>query len=147
MKITLRELRDIISEAVREEMIEEGFLDTLKRGVSTAALGVSIMFPSSVAANVPSGGSSYSAEEVPEEDCPFIIEDEDGKPHNFYLVTYARVDGKQYAAMESEEDELLYLFKVIITKDGVVIFESIENELEWEKVKNKVEEELESDKD
>lgn len=145
MKITLRELRGIIREAVREEMMEEGFLDTLKRGVATAAVGASLMFPSSAAANVPSSGDTYTAEEAPEEDRPFVIEDEQGNPHNFYLVTYVKVDGKRYAAMESDEDDLLYLFRVIITKRGDVTFRSIENDAEWEKVKEAVEEELGDD--
>jgi len=147
MKITLRELRSIIREAVREEMLEEGFLDTLKRGVATAAVGASLMFPSSAAANVPSGGDTYSAEEAPEEDRPFVIEDEQGNPHNFYLVTYVRVDGRRYAAMESEEDELLYLFRVIISKRGDVTFKAIEDDAEWERVKAAVEEEIGSDGD
>ena len=147
MKITLGELRGIIREAVREEMMEEGFLDTLKRGVATAAVGASLMFPSSAAANVPSSGDTYTAEEAPEEDRPFVIEDEQGNPHNFYLVTYVRVDGKRYAAMELEEDDLLYLFRVIITKSGDVTFRSIENDAEWEKVKEAVEEELGDDED
>lgn len=147
MKITLRELRGIIREAVREEMMEEGFLDTLKRGAATAAVGASLMFPSSAAANVPSSGDTYTAEEAPEEDRPFVIEDEQGNPHNFYLVTYVRVDGKRYAAMELEEDDLLYLFRVIITKSGDVTFRSIENDAEWEKVKEAVEEELGDDED
>ena len=147
MKITLRELRGIIREAVHEEMMEEGFLDTLKRGAATAAVGASLMFPSSAAANVPSSGDTYTAEEAPEEDRPFVIEDEQGNPHNFYLVTYVRVDGKRYAAMELEEDDLLYLFRVIITKSGDVTFRSIENDAEWEKVKEAVEEELGDDED
>lgn len=147
MKITLRELRGIIREAVREEMMEEGFLDTLKRGAATAAVGASLMFPASAAANTPSGGDTYSAEESPEEDSPFVIEDEQGNPHNFYLVTYVRVDGKRYAAMESEEDELLYLFRVIISKRGDVAFKAIENDAEWERVKAAVEEELGPDED
>lgn len=147
MKITLRKLRGIIREAVREEMMEEGFLDTLKRGAATAAVGASLMFPSSAAANVPSSGDTYTAEDTPEEDRPFVIEDEQGNPHNFYLVTYVRVDGKRYAAMELEEDDLLYLFRVIITKSGDVTFRSIENDAEWEKVKEAVEEELGDDED
>ena len=147
MKITLRELRGIIREAVREEMLEEGFLDTLKRGVATASVGASLMFPSSAAANVPSGGDTYSAEESPEEDSPFVIEDEQGNPHNFYLVTYVRVYGKRDAAMESDEDDLLYLFRVIITKQGDVIFRAIEDDAEWERVKKAVEEELGSDEE
>jgi len=128
-------------------MLEEGFLDTLKRGVATASVGASLMFPSSAAANVPSGGDTYSAEESPEEDSPFVIEDEQGNPHNFYLVTYVKVDGKRYAAMESEEDELLYLFRVIISKRGDVTFKAIENDAEWERVKAAVEEELGPDEE
>lgn len=147
MKITLRELRGIIRESIREEMMEEGFLDTLKRGVATAAVGASLMFPSSAAANVPSSGNTYSTQEAPEENQPFVIEDEQGNPHNFYLVTYVRVDGKRYAAMESEEDDLLYLFRVIISKRGDVMFKAIENDAEWERVKAAVEEELGPDED
>ena len=147
MKITLRKLRGIIREAVREEMMEEGFLDTLKRGAATAAVGASLMFPSSAAANVPSSGDTYTAEEAPEEDRPFVIEDEQGNPHNFYLVTYVRVDGRRYAAMESEEDELIYLFRVIISKRGDVTFKAIEDDAEWERVKAAVEEEIGSDGD
>lgn len=105
------------------------------------------MFPSSAAANVPSGGETYTAEETPEEDRPFTIMDEEGKPHNFYLVTYVRVDGKRYAAMESEEDELLYLFRVMISKRGDVTFKAIENDTEWERVKEAVEEELGPDEE
>lgn len=149
MKITVRELREIIREVAQEvkydNVLEEGFLDTLKKTAATAAIGASLMFPSSASANVPSSGDTYSAQETPQEDQPFVIYDEDGKPHNFYLLTYVRVEGKRYAAMETDENELVYLFRVIITKEGEVIFKSIENEAEWEKVKTAVEEELESD--
>lgn len=152
MKITLRELRGIIREAVREEMMEEGFLDTLKRGVATAAVGASLLFPSSAAANVPSGGDTYSAEESPDEDRPFVIEDEQGNPHNFYLVTYVHIGAMQYAAMvpEEEMDEerpTFYLFKVIKHKGGVVEFISIEDDAEFERVKAAVEEKLDSEED
>lgn len=147
MKIAMRELRCIIREAVREEIMQEGFLDTLKRGVVTTAIGASLMFPSSAAANVPSSGNTYTAEEAPEEDLPFVIEDEQGNPHNFYLITYVSVDGKRYAAMELEEEELIYLFRVIISKRGYVTFKSIENDAEWERVKKAVEEELGSEED
>ena len=146
MKMTLRELRSLIREAVREEMVEEGFLDTLKRGVATAAVGASLMFPSSAAANVPSSGDTYTAEESPQEDAPFVIKDDQGNTHNFYLVVYVKVDGKRYAAMETDDDELLYLFRVII-KRGDVTFRSIEDDSEWEKVKAAVEEELGADDD
>jgi len=152
MKITLRELRGIIREAVREEMMEEGFIDTLKRGVATAAVGASLMFPSSAAANVPSGGDTYSAQEAPEEDRPFVIEDEQGNPHNFYLVTYVRVDGKHYAAMVLEEEmdkeqPMFYLFEEIKHKGGVVEFISVEDDAEFERVKAAVEEKLDSEEE
>lgn len=132
---------------MRDQVIDEGFLDSLKRATAAAAVGASLMFPSSAAANVPSGGETYTAEETPEEDRPFTIMDEEGKPHNFYLVTYVRVDGKRYAAMESEEDELLYLFRVMISKRGDVTFKAIENDTEWERVKEAVEEELGPDEE
>ena len=145
MKITLRELRGLIREAVYEEMLEEGFLDTLKRGAATAVVGASLLFPSSAAANVPNSGDTYTAEESPQEDAPFVIKDDQGNPHNFYLVVYVKVDGKRYAAMETDEDEMLYLFRVIISKRGDVTFRSIEYDAEWEKVKAAVEEELGAD--
>lgn len=147
MKMTLRELRSLIREAVREESLGEGFLDALKRSAATAAVGASLLFPASAAANVPSSGDTYTAEESPQEDAPFVISDDEGNPHNFYLVVYVNVNGKRYAAMETDEDEMLYLFRVIISKRGDVTFRSIENDAEWEKVKAAVEEELGAEDD
>lgn len=135
------ELRRLVREAVREEMMEEGFLDTVKRFVSGAALGTALLFPDSASANVPSSGSSYVSDEAPDEETPIVIYDDEDKPHNFYLVTYVKVEGKLYAAMETDEDDLLYLFSVTIVRDEVN-FKSIENDEEWENVKAAVEKKL-----
>jgi len=146
MKIKVSKLRKLIREAVQEEMMEEGFLDTVKRFVSGVALGAGLLFPDSASANVPSSGSSYVSDEAPDEETPFIIYDDADKPHNFYLVTYAKVEGKLYAAMETDEDDLLYLFRVTIVR-GEVSFKSIENDEEWEKVKAAVEKKLQDEED
>jgi len=83
-------------------------------------------------------------------------EDEDGNLHNFELIDIIEVDEQEYgillyvedenASEEEQEEQELAIMRLIKDGDGY-IFETIEDEAEFEKVSAFVEAELNADLD
>lgn len=74
-----------------------------------------------------------------ERDDIVVLTDEDGNEHEFEVVDYFEVDGKEYAILlpaegaEEEEEEAL-IFRVEEDTDGNQVLVEIEDDDEWEKV-------------
>ncbi|MDK2926187.1 MAG: hypothetical protein PWQ41_1961 [Bacillota bacterium] len=75
-----------------------------------------------------------------ERDDVVVLTDEDGNEHEFEVVDYFEVDGKEYAVLlpadeetEEEEEEAL-IFRVEEDQEGNEILVEIEDDDEWERV-------------
>lgn len=81
-------------------------------------------------------------------------EDEDGNIHSFELIDIIEVDGQEYGILlyideeetDEEEEQELAVMRLIKQEDGYV-FETIEDEEEFEKISAFVEAELNADFD
>ncbi|OFW77249.1 MAG: hypothetical protein A2201_11230 [Alicyclobacillus sp. RIFOXYA1_FULL_53_8] len=65
-----------------------------------------------------------------------VLEDEDGKEHNFVLGEVIQVDGKDYAILLPVDDDLEegVIFRIEGEEDDQMILAEIDNDEEWEKV-------------
>jgi len=70
------------------------------------------------------------------EDEIIVLEDEDGKEHNFVLGEVIPVDGKDYAILLPVDDDLEegVIFRIEGEEDDQMILAEIDNDEEWEKV-------------
>jgi hypothetical protein len=141
------DIRDKINSALNIEWhddINEGFLDKAKNlgRAGMVALGLS----GTAHAN-PTSFSDYtmSSTDENENDDIIMLEDDEGVEHKFYWVIEVKLNGKRYAALEladgSEDEGKKFLFHYEEGPQGEN-FREIEDESEWEAVRQKVEEEL-----
>ena len=141
------DIRDKINSALDIEWhddINEGFLDKAKNlgRAGMVALGLS----GTAHAN-PTSFSDYtmSSTDENENDDIIMLEDDEGVEHKFYWVIEVKLNGKRYAALEladgSEDEGKKFLFHYEEGPQGEN-FREIEDESEWEAVRQKVEEEL-----
>jgi len=124
--------------------INEGFLDKAKNLGKAGMLALGL---SGTAHANPTSLSDYtmSSTDENENDDIVMLEDDEGVEHKFYWVIEVKLNGKRYAALEladgSEDEGKKFLFHYEDGPQGEN-FKEIEDETEWEAVKQKVEEEL-----
>ncbi|MCF8564511.1 DUF1292 domain-containing protein [Alicyclobacillus tolerans] len=78
------------------------------------------------------------------EDDLIVLEDEDGKEHNFVLGEVINVEGQDYAILLPVDDELEegVIFRIDGEEGDQMILAEIEEDAEWEKVVNAYNEQM-----
>jgi len=141
------DIRDKINSALNIEWhddLDEGFFDKAKNLGKAGMLALGL---SGTAHANPTSLSDYtmSSTDENENDDIIMLEDDEGVEHKFYWVIEVKLNGKRYAALEladgSEDEGKKFLFHYEEGPEGEN-FKEIEDETEWEAVKQKVEEEL-----
>ncbi len=92
-------------------------------------------------------GCEENEEELGDEVELLVFETEDGKEESFEVIGVFEVEGKDYMALQSQEDGSILLCKYIEKEDGDYEVEEIENDEEFEKVSEVFDSLLEEDEE
>lgn len=148
MKIKLGDIRALIREIAQREQreLDEGFMNTARAAIVAALLA------SKAGASENPDNFAPLAQQQDENDDPIIVtlEDDNGTQHVFEIALELTVDGVNYAILELKDpgtkpEESLYIFTVTVDENGENVYDEVQDETTWERVRQAADEIFNSD--